>query len=81
MGLRRFLREVPDCPVCEGPCREAFERSKWVYPDRLPRAKDGSADPEPVKPKKVNRRGRRPGRDMAVHGPIEDRMRRPSDDR
>ena len=67
--------EAPICPVCDGPCTEEFERSENVVPDRLPQAEDGSADPEPVKPARVNRRGRR------AHRLAEDRMHRPSEDR
>ncbi len=81
-GLSRLFREVPECPLCDGPCTHEFERSEWVFPDHLPQGDPANrtADPEPVKETKPNRRGRRP----EVHtpkGPEEDRMVKPSEDR
>lgn len=62
--------------MCDGPCTEDFERGPYVFPDRLPRAQDGTADPSPDKKEpKPNRRGKR------ARKPSEDRMIRPSEDR
>lgn len=82
-GFRSIQREIagtPLCPMCEGPCVHEFERGPYVFPDRLPKAKDGSADPEPAPPVKVRKRGRRPSR-IGPTGPVEDRMHRPESDR
>lgn len=80
MGFRfRHQAGTPDCPICDGPCADMFPRSEYVFPDRLPEAKDGSADPKPKPVRKPNRRGRRP--EHAPVGPSEDRARKPSEDR
>jgi len=48
-----------------------------VFPDRLPRATDGSAEPiVDGEPKAPSERGRR-----AIHGPGEDRAHRLGEDR
>lgn len=80
--ISRALRGVPECPLCDGPCTHELTRSEFAIPDRLPRSADGTGDPivEPPKPPPRNR-GRRRERKRAKHGPVEDRMRRPEDDR
>lgn len=80
MGISRLFREIPTCPLCDGPCTHDFPRSEYRIPDRLPESDDRSADPVPVKAPKPNRRGRRPEH-HAPEGPDEDRMVRPSEDR
>lgn len=65
---------LPVCPLCDGPCTHDFPRSEYRMPDRLPESDHNEAKPAP--PVKENRRGKR-----AHHGPAEDRMRRPSEDR
>lgn len=82
MGIKRLFREIPTCPVCDGPCRHELTRSEYRFPDRLPRSDLGnrSADPDPEKPVKPNRRGKRPEH-HEPKGPKEDRMVRPSEDR
>jgi len=65
--------EAPVCPICEGPCTHDLERSEYVFPDRLPRATDGSADPLPeAEPRRAGKRAHRPAEDRAHH-PSEDR--------
>jgi len=75
---RHVGREAPVCPLCnDGPCQEPFERGPYVFPDRLRRSDDDPSraddvEPEP-KPKRITGR--------AHHGPENDRMHRPSEDR
>lgn len=80
MGRLFDEEEAPHCPVCDGPCTHDFERGPFVFPDRLPKATDGAADPVPEKAKKQNRRGRRPEQ-HTKNRPTEDRMVRPDEDR
>jgi hypothetical protein len=83
MGISRLFREIPTCPVCDGPCTHEFERSPWRLPDRLPTIRDdGTIDATPPAPPepKPNKRGRRPEQ-HAPKGPEEDRMIRPEEDR
>lgn len=68
MGQLQASNPTPQCPVCDGPCTHEFERSDMRIPDKL--------TPEPPKPPKPNPRGKR-----AIHGPEQDRMVRPSEDR
>lgn len=77
MPSLRVPGEVPDCPLCGGPCIEEFERSEFVFPDRLKRSDDdpSRADDVAPKPKPANRRGKR------AHKLAEDRMHRPAEDR
>lgn len=80
MGTSRMFREVPVCPLCDGPCQHEFERSEYRFPDRLPVSDDRSTYPPPPKEPKPNRRGRRPEH-HAPQGPQEDRMVKPDEDR
>lgn len=70
MSLSKVGREVPVCPMCDGPCTHEFTRSEHRFPDALP--KDTPEEPTAPKP---NRRGKR------MHRPSEDRAHRPSEDR
>lgn len=81
MGISRLFREIPICPVCDGPCTHELERSEYRFPDRLPDTRPGFPGPPiPESTPKPNRRGRRP-ETHAPKGPEEDRMETLEEDR
>lgn len=67
------LREGPgDCPLCEGPCREEFERGDYAIgdpPERHPMNRKDDDAPKPLRRPKGKRH------------PAEDRARRLAEDR